>query len=212
MAKDTRRIILENSYELFARQGYSATSMRQIADACGIQLGNLSYYFKKKEDLFMYFYKELFTVVSFHLTGLLDDDLDPWTSYIVKEYYFLYKCAFDLKYRNSFVDAINIPSLRREYIRLHHERFLETFRKENQQLNEQDVYISSIIVSAAEFQLMDTFAEQSAGMGFDDLFTSVFRVRMDLLGVPDALQEQLIEKGIGISKEIFAQNPSLIDM
>lgn len=35
----------------FRRGGYEGTSMRAVSDALGISVGNLTYYFRKKEDL-----------------------------------------------------------------------------------------------------------------------------------------------------------------
>lgn len=43
--------ILETARRLFAEQGYNSVSMRDIAGTLGISVGNLTYYFKKKEDL-----------------------------------------------------------------------------------------------------------------------------------------------------------------
>lgn len=48
----TRHIIEESAYELFLEQGYSATSMRQIAEHAGIALGGIYNHFKGKDDIF----------------------------------------------------------------------------------------------------------------------------------------------------------------
>lgn len=45
--------ILEKATDLFVTQGYSAISMREIAEACGISKAGLYYYFKDKEDLLL---------------------------------------------------------------------------------------------------------------------------------------------------------------
>ncbi|OOM81582.1 helix-turn-helix domain-containing protein [Clostridium sp. BL-8] len=51
MNEDRKSEILEMSRQLFNEQGYNNVSMRNIADAINISVGNLTYYFKKKEDL-----------------------------------------------------------------------------------------------------------------------------------------------------------------
>lgn len=51
MRKDLKSEILETARELFNIRGYNEVSMRSIADALGISVGNLTYHFKKKEDL-----------------------------------------------------------------------------------------------------------------------------------------------------------------
>lgn len=49
--KDTRQEILAAAKELFNQRGYNSVSMQDIADVVGISKGNLTYHFKKKEDL-----------------------------------------------------------------------------------------------------------------------------------------------------------------
>ena len=47
----TREIILQCARELFMERGYNSVSMRDIADAAGIRIGNLTYHFPRKELL-----------------------------------------------------------------------------------------------------------------------------------------------------------------
>ena len=49
--KDIKQQILEAARTQFAANGYNAVSMRAIADAVGISVGNLTYHFRRKEDL-----------------------------------------------------------------------------------------------------------------------------------------------------------------
>lgn len=46
-----RELILETARRLFAKRGYNGVSMRDIAGELGFSVGNVTYYFKKKEDL-----------------------------------------------------------------------------------------------------------------------------------------------------------------
>lgn len=48
----TRLAIMQAAVELFTRQGYHGTSMRQIADGAGIALGGIYNHFASKEDIF----------------------------------------------------------------------------------------------------------------------------------------------------------------
>lgn len=48
----TRAAILEAAHELFIKQGYHGTSMRQIAHKAGIALGGIYNHFSSKEDIF----------------------------------------------------------------------------------------------------------------------------------------------------------------
>ena len=48
---DRRETILEAARKLFNQRGYHEVTMRDVADAVGIRVGNLTYYFAKKQDL-----------------------------------------------------------------------------------------------------------------------------------------------------------------
>jgi AcrR family transcriptional regulator len=49
--RDTRQMILETAKDLFNQRGFNVVSIRDIAGAIGISKGNLTYHFKKKEDI-----------------------------------------------------------------------------------------------------------------------------------------------------------------
>ncbi|MBC8569405.1 TetR/AcrR family transcriptional regulator [Zongyangia hominis] len=51
MRQDRKLEILEMARRLFNERGYEQVSMRCIADALEMSVGNLTYYYKKKEDL-----------------------------------------------------------------------------------------------------------------------------------------------------------------
>ena len=50
--KQTRQGILSAAYDLIIRQGYAATSMRQIAERSGLALGGIYNHFSSKEEVF----------------------------------------------------------------------------------------------------------------------------------------------------------------
>ena len=49
--RDTRSEIVRKSVELFNTRGFFKVTIKEIADAMGISPGNLTYHFKKKENL-----------------------------------------------------------------------------------------------------------------------------------------------------------------
>src|ERR1700733_12619467 len=50
-ARGREREVLEAGAEVFARKGYAAATVQDVADALGILKGSLYYYIKTKEDL-----------------------------------------------------------------------------------------------------------------------------------------------------------------
>lgn len=51
MSNDTRQKILGTAKTMFNERGYNNVSTRDISQKLGISKGNLTYYFKKKEDI-----------------------------------------------------------------------------------------------------------------------------------------------------------------
>lgn len=53
----TRELILDHAMEMFREQGFEGTTMRGIADACGLSLGAAYYHFASKDALVLKFYE-----------------------------------------------------------------------------------------------------------------------------------------------------------
>lgn len=51
MKRELKTEILETAAHLFDEAGWDGVSMRRIADTLGISVGNLTYHYKRKEDL-----------------------------------------------------------------------------------------------------------------------------------------------------------------
>lgn len=54
MKKDVKNSIVEAAVTLFNRNGYSGTSIRDIAKEAGVNIANISYYFENKHGLLEY--------------------------------------------------------------------------------------------------------------------------------------------------------------
>lgn len=78
--KTSKEEILKESIKLFKIQGYSNTSMANIADACGLIKGSIYHHFKSKDEIGMeslryihsYFDKEVFSIA--YRTNLSDKE------------------------------------------------------------------------------------------------------------------------------------------
>ncbi|MBS0341307.1 MAG: TetR family transcriptional regulator [Proteobacteria bacterium] len=68
--EDQREMILAQAAQLFARRGYSATSMNQVAEGCGLSKATLYHYYKDK-------YALLLSIADDHvsrLTAIIEDE------------------------------------------------------------------------------------------------------------------------------------------
>lgn len=57
--EQTRRLIVDTAVRLFREHGYERTTMRGIAQAAGLSVGNAYYYFPSKEHLVQEFYARI---------------------------------------------------------------------------------------------------------------------------------------------------------
>ena len=122
-SQNTRTLVRQSAERLFARHGYAAVSMRQLASDVGVQVGTIYNYTKDKQAL-------LFAIMSEHMTELLQawsmegqttDPIDLLSQFLNfhLDYHLARRDAVFIAYmelRN--VDAANfaqIETLRRQY-------------------------------------------------------------------------------------------------
>src|SRR6202171_4473024 len=75
---DRRRQILAAASELFARNGFEGTSIRDIAAASGVLSGSLYYHFASKEDLLFTVHQESLTAMRQEVETAIAGVADPW--------------------------------------------------------------------------------------------------------------------------------------
>lgn len=70
--------VLDQAARVFARRGFAAASMRDIAQPIGMQPGSLYYYFPTKEDLLVAVYREGTRRLSGAVDAATAAGRDPW--------------------------------------------------------------------------------------------------------------------------------------
>lgn len=77
--KNSRRdIIIEAAAKQFAKHGYDATTMRNIASLTGILPGSMYYYFSSKEELFAAVHEKAINHICTGVIRMIDPAADPW--------------------------------------------------------------------------------------------------------------------------------------
>lgn len=77
---NTRERVLAAAEELFAEQGYDATSVQQVVARAGVTKGALYHYFSAKEDLLFEIYHTLFIEQIAGLDRIVAQNADPITT------------------------------------------------------------------------------------------------------------------------------------
>lgn len=74
-----KQIIMEKALELFAKQGFEATSIQQITEHCGISKGAFYLSFKSKDELIVslidYFMTQLISDIDYQVKNAKNEDL-----------------------------------------------------------------------------------------------------------------------------------------
>jgi TetR/AcrR family transcriptional regulator, cholesterol catabolism regulator len=72
------QLIVQVAAELFVKQGYGGTSLRQIAARAGLLPGSLYHHFPSKESLFIAVHREGFRLLIASVNSACDAFVDPW--------------------------------------------------------------------------------------------------------------------------------------
>lgn len=70
-------LIIEKASELFAKNGFEATSVQEITDACGISKGSFYLSFKSKESLLFSIFEYFSTKLLDRMSGIYQMDITP---------------------------------------------------------------------------------------------------------------------------------------
>ena len=197
----TKNKIARESERLFNTYGYNNVTMRRIADACGISVGNLTYHYPKKEDLLML---EHDGIMNSFLDRVFADgsELSGLRGYFTVEAAFLHRILSDPPVARLFAEVINVPGLRSRYCRTHYElycRFVPEAREGDAQ------WRATVAMSALEFELSDE------GL-FDDFEAAMCQVLCSRLMFegkdPSVYISDIhsgVSEGVKLSKQILSE-------
>ncbi|NLW78207.1 MAG: TetR/AcrR family transcriptional regulator [Ruminococcaceae bacterium] len=106
--------ILAHFSRLCIEQGYSKTTMRQLAEACGMSRGHIAFYYKRKDDLLLALIDAFSAQVDALVAGAGDTVPDPATRFFLRhlvQYYLVsvtseaYQVMAELADRPDYLDS-----------------------------------------------------------------------------------------------------------
>lgn len=191
MAKSLRETIFHESVRLWEEKGYENVSMRDIAAACDIGTGNLTYYFPKKDDILMYYHEKVMTYAE-EIMADMGDALVGLSGYFAAEYTFLYYIVFFVN--NLYKQVINVPSLRMRYYEEHHKLYQQFIGRE---LGRAD-WAATVAMCNMEFGLTDVDILESE---FDMCMEKILETRFIMDKRKPSGWRGELEKGMALGKE-----------
>ncbi len=199
MIDNIKEIIANKSRDLFNTYGYQKVSLRQIAAACDISVGNLTYYYPRKEDLLML---EHDAILNAFLQRVLSDeyDLRGLTGFFTVECAFLHRILRDPPIARLYAQVINVPSLRTRYCRAHHALYQHFFPET---LDYGPDWNATVAMAGLEYELTD---EEILINDFENTMSNIFQARMLFSGMdPDACADDIhtgVSEGIQLSLDL----------
>ncbi len=198
MVDNIKNIIAEASRELFNTYGYQKVTMRQIAERCGISVGNLTYHYPHKEDLLML---EHDGILNAFQEDVLSNrpDLTGLKGYFTVECAFLYRILKDPPVAALYSDVINVPSLRRRYSEAHHALYRHFCPEAEEQGS---AYVSTLAMSALEYEL----ADEGILAKWPEQMENIFRAKLLFEGKDPqdyaALIHEAVEAGLALADQL----------
>ncbi|GAA0711408.1 hypothetical protein GCM10008904_23790 [Paraclostridium ghonii] len=180
---DIRNTIIKEASKLFIEQGYTHTTIRQIAQVCNLGRGHLYYYFKKKEDIVLYLYKNLIEKIYSHIKRSSSESIDPLLSYAITQYIYIKTIATNQSLFRVYIEASEIDSVRKEYLKTLSEILKSNLRELNFNFKEQDIGLSIIIGSAGEDELLRRFYKNDISLTLGEIIESTIKTRLLLLNI-----------------------------
>lgn len=191
---DLRNIIIQESSKLFLEQGYTKTTIRQIAQVCNLGRGHLYYYFKKKEDIVLYLYKNLIEKLYSYISNSSKNSLDPLLSYAITQYLYIKVIATNKPLFRMYIEASEIDSIRKEYLKTLGDILKNNLENFNYSFKKEDISLSIIIGSAGEDELLRRFYNEDIDLNLDEIIESTIKTRLLLLNISQEKVQNIILK------------------
>lgn len=195
----TKERILDCAKEEFYEHGYRNTTVQAIAEKASLRLGNLNYYFGKKDDLVEEIYKQFI--------GEIFDFIESKGQYSALEKYghftfIIYSIILsDQKNRRFYHEVIFDKSNYRVIHNLMVEYYQKIIVEEEIAMNEKELEIFILTEFGSRHEIFLAFLEGRLELVFEDLVYYVLNNMCKNLGIPldeirqliDASQQFLLE-------------------
>lgn len=193
----TRKLIIREASRLFLKQGYTKTTIRQIADACKLGRGHLYYYFKKKEDIILDLYKSVIENVYLYINNFQKNNMNPLLNYAMTQYIYITGIVRNKELFRMYIEASNVTTLRNEYLLILKDilkRKLSEIDYKDHFFSENDIRLSIIIGSAGEDELLRQYYNKNTDFTLEEIIESTIKTRLLLLNISHNEVENIIFK------------------
>lgn len=199
-SEDTKERIIQAADRLFWSSNYQDVTMRDIADECGLSLGNITYHFPKKSQLVAAVYRR---VLQRHLEELpalaADEKIHPASAIMAAEFRFM-------------LWALETPARTKSFLAmLATSETCNVFIDNGSMLFEEyqvfpdvpriDIVMANRVMFGGLRETLGFYLDRKQEYELDSLIRYPFKARLDLMGVFD--NDELISVGIREGHKLF---------
>lgn len=193
MKSDTKEKIFQTSKKLWFAKGYENTTMRDIASACGISIGNLTYHYPRKDDILMVYHDRILDMAK-NAAGQEENGVCGSLMWIGIEYAFLDYIVSNPSISDLYCQVMNSPELRTRYIAAHDKLYQEWS-------GEKDTEKATAAMSFLEFGMMQMKYLEA---DFDHTINEIFHVHHEFLPHP-SYDLSVLADGIALGKKFSSR-------
>lgn len=185
-------LILCSSVKLFMERGFGSTSLNAIAAEAGLKPGNISYYFRTKEDIILALL-EIYTEFQDRMIDeLLKETKDGLLVFALKITSQIMLCEESREALALLRPFYALPSAF-EYIKnTSAQRNFSLLQNEAAELIENDFRVIENITSCVEMSALSSFADRFFSV--DDKVSQILRTAMHLYNVEKERQTEIVSK------------------
>jgi len=197
-------IVMKAAIKLYLEKGYSTTTIKHIADEANLQTGNVTYYFRTKEDILYLLIEELMEFHSAIIEKVHEETQDTLFAYAAEIAMQIALCNENEVARDLYTSAYTIDGVLALIKDWGYKKNMALFKDQLPDWTEQDFRNLEKFTSYIELAAIK--AECERGFALEDKISLTLRSLLSLYEVPKEKQNEVIEKILASDYKKYAQD------
>ena len=201
---ETEINIIRSATKLFLENGYTKTTFKMIEADSGVKIGNITYYFHSKEELFKVLVEEL---IEFHIAVIdeaYEENQDCVFAFALEIAAQIALCENDRKAWDLYYWAYNLPHTYEQIMNWAKEKNYNLFKERLPEWDETTFREKEMVASGIEFAALKTLCDRSFTL--DKKISLVLDSMMMLYEVPKEKRKEVVEKILEMDYEKIGEN------
>ena len=199
---ETEISIIRSAVKLFLENGYTKTTFKMIESDSGVKVGNITYYFHSKEDLFKVLVEELIESHISVIDDIYNNVKDNVLAFAVEIAAQIALCENDRNAWDLYYSAYSLPHTFEHIKQWAAEKNYNLFKDILPGWSEHDFRNIEVVTSGIEFAALKTFCDRSFTL--DKKVSIILDSIMMLYEIPKEKRRKVIDKILAMEYEKIA--------